>query len=49
MFCQDTKVDQNTSRVSSKNMSSKIINAAKYTQLLSIHLAGIHDLMAADG
>ena len=49
MFCQDTNIKQKTCNVSSKNMSNKIISAAKYVQQISLRVAGVNDLMAADG
>ena len=47
MFCQDTKVNQKTSLVSTLNMSNKIISAAKYLQQMSVRVSGVN--IAADG
>jgi uncharacterized protein YdcH (DUF465 family) len=48
LFCQEVKNEQLHS-IQSFNTSNKILEAAHYDQKLSIALAGVNDLMAAEG
>ena len=49
MFCLDDTVKARLISVTSFNMSNKIITAASLHQTMSARLAGISDLMAAEG
>lgn len=49
IFCQDTKIQQKTCDVTSENMSNQILSAAKYIEVVSLRVAGVSDLIAAEG
>lgn len=49
MFCQEVNSKLRLSMVSTLNMSGRILAASKYDQILSVHLASVSDLSAAEG
>lgn len=49
IFCQDTSTKGKLSSVTTFKMSDQILEASKYDQKLSVHLAGIIDLIASEG
>src|ERR1043165_8456198 len=49
IFCQDNQNKQRTCAVSSKNTSNQILSAAKFVGAVSVRVAGINDLIAAEG
>ena len=48
MFCQKHDT-QKMSSITTLKMSQQIIEASKYDKSLIVHLAGVHDLIAAEG
>lgn len=49
MFCQEVNSKLRLLMVSTMNMSDRILAASKYDQILSVHLANVSDLIAAEG
>ena len=49
MFCQEVKSKLRVSMVTTMNMSDRILAASKYDQILSVNLASVSDLIAAEG
>ena len=49
MFCQDIDSKLKISSVTTLKVSDRILEASKYDQFLSIQLAGVSDLIAAEG
>ena len=49
MFCRDINSKLRLSSVTTLKMSNRILEASKYDQYLSVHLAGVSDLIAAEG
>ena len=49
IFCQNTDAKDKLSSATTFKMSDQILEAAKYDQRLSVHLAGVSDLIASEG
>ena len=49
IFCQNTDAKDKLSSVTTFKMSDQILEASKYDQRLSVHLAGVSDLIASEG
>ncbi|KAL2095499.1 hypothetical protein ACEWY4_010218 [Coilia grayii] len=49
MFCQEVNSKFKVSMVTTLNMSDRILAASKYDQVLSVQLASVSDLIAAEG
>lgn len=49
IFCQDNKTKHNLCQITTENMSNQILSSAKYIEIICVRVAGVNDLIAAEG
>ena len=49
MFCQKDKAKQNLTSVTTLNKSTEILEASKFEPKMRVRVAGVSDLIAAEG